>query len=154
MSLLPILHKPQEEIGYCFPACVQMALTHLDIFYSQQRLASKLGVIPGVGVPASHIHRLSSRSISTVYETEATVADLEQWLERSIPIIASIQTSELAYWHGQVTQHAVLVIGLDENAVYVLDPAQTSDVISVSIDEFMLAWDEIGFTYSVLYKNE
>lgn len=154
MSILLVEHQSQDEIGYCFPACVQMALSHLDIYFSQQRLASRLGVIRGIGVPASSIHRLSSKSIVTVYETEATLLEVESWIERSIPVIASVQTSELSYWKGQIAQHAVLIVGLDEDLVYVLDPAQEPDVIATSIDEFLLAWDEMGFTYSLLYKSE
>ena len=46
--------------------------------------------------------------------------------------------------------HAVVVIGYDAEQIWLLDPAALPEPMSVSIDEFMLAWGELDYRYAVL----
>lgn len=127
-----------------------MALAYLGILRSQEELARTLDIFEDFGVPASHLLRLRSRHIRIEFETEGNVGDLYSWLTRQIPVIAFINTSSLTYWQGQVTQHAVLLVGMDKQTIYLLDPAKTQKVVKVSIDEFLLAWDEMEFAFAVI----
>jgi predicted double-glycine peptidase len=38
-------------------------------------------------------------------------------------VITFVQTAELPYWREHTSRHTVLVVGMDEVAVLVLDPA-------------------------------
>jgi hypothetical protein len=49
-----------------------------------------------------------------------------------------------------VAQHAIIIVGIDEQTVYLLDPGKTENVIAISIDEFLLAWDEMEFSFAVM----
>ena len=151
-KLIDVPYSRQQSDGYCLPACAQMALAHLGISRSQQELGRVMGMIAGFGVPASHILHLRSPQVQVEYHTEGSLEHLRLWLMRQVPVIACVQTSELAYWQGHIAQHAILLVGIDEQHVYLLDPAQNPAVISVSIDEFLLAWDEMEFAYSVIAK--
>jgi ABC-type bacteriocin/lantibiotic exporter with double-glycine peptidase domain len=152
-KLINIPYSRQQSDGYCLPACAQMALAYLGISRSQQELGRIMGMIAGLGVPASHILRLRSSQIQVEYHTEGQLEHLRAWLMRQIPVIACVQTSELTYWRGHIAQHVILLVGTDEHNVYLLDPAQNPTVISVSIDEFLLAWDEMEFAYIVIAKS-
>jgi uncharacterized protein YvpB len=132
------------------PACAQMALAYLGISRSQEELARILGVFEDFGAPASHLLKLRSRHIQVEFATEGNISELRHWLGRQIPIIAFVNTSSLAYWQGQVAQHAVLLVGMDEQTIYLLDPAKTQKVVTIAIDEFMLAWDEMEFAFAVI----
>jgi hypothetical protein len=119
-ELLNVPFNHQKAHGYCLPACAQMALAYLGIARSQEELARTLG------------------------------DDLRYWLEQKAPIIAFVHTGLLAYWQGQVAQHAVIIVGIDEQTVYLLDSAKTENAVAVLLDEFLLAWDEMEFAFAVI----
>jgi hypothetical protein len=126
-----------------------MVFHYCGIETSQERLARRLGVEPGVGAIASHVKRLASRTIAVTYES-GEWDDLQERLAVGVPVITLIQAGELAYWQGEQFQYAVVVVGHDLSQMWLLDPAAQSKPISVSIDEFMLAWGEMDFRYAVL----
>jgi len=112
-------------------------------------LTEQMGVIPDIGVPASRITRLASREITPIYdigEWELLIA----WLDRRVPVIAMVQAGEFAHWQGAEFAHAVVLVGYDEEQVWLMDPAALPEPMSVSIDEFMLAWGELDYRYAVL----
>jgi ABC-type bacteriocin/lantibiotic exporter with double-glycine peptidase domain len=149
-ELLNVPYSHQKIYGYCLPACVQMALAYLGIERSQDELARILGMFVDFGVPASHLLRLRSRHIQIKYEREGNLSELRHWMNQQISVIACVHTGLLSYWQNQITQHAVLVVGIDEQKIYLLDPAKTEKVIAVLIDEFLLAWDEMEFAFAVI----
>ncbi len=149
-ELINLPYSQQVEDGYCLPACAQMALAYLGDFRSQHELARKLGVQPYVGAPASNLIRLRTPKIDVFFGAEAETDSVRQWLERRLPVIALVQTNQLSYWGGETAQHAVIVVGMTDLSVYLLDPAKTETVITVPIEEFWLAWDEMGLTFGVI----
>lgn len=84
------------------------------------------------------------------FAVEADIDSIRQWLAHGLPVIALVQTNQLAYWGGETAQHAVVVVGMTDRLVYLLDPAQSEAVITVTIEEFWLAWDEMGLMFSVI----
>jgi predicted double-glycine peptidase len=46
-----------------------------------------------------------------------------------------------------------VVIGYDGSDVWLLDPAAQSIPVTVTIDEFMLAWGEMDYRYAVLERR-
>lgn len=130
-----------------------MTLAYLGVSRSQRELAQQLGVLQHVGAPASSLLRLRSPTIDVIFRTEAHLDDIQQWLERRLPAIAFVQTGQLSYWRGQVAQHSVVIVGMDHRSVYLLDPGQPEAVITVQIEEFWLAWDEIGLAFGVTYRR-
>lgn len=150
---LSVPFSAQQKHGYCLLACAQMALAHLGISRSQSTLASELGIFEDFGVPSSNIRRLKSSSIEVIYATEATLSNLAHWLEQKVPVIAFVHTAQLDYWQNHPAQHAVLLVAIDNASVYLLDPARNADIVTVAIDEFLLAWDEMEFSYAVIYRR-
>lgn len=130
-----------------------MVLDYLGISRSQETLARQLGVRPPLGVAAPNIQKLNSGGLTAVYEP-GTLETTQSWLDRGIPVIAFIQAGELSHWFGHRFQHAVLVIGLDKQSVYLLDPATDESISAVSHGDFMLAWDEMDNTMAVITKRK
>lgn len=77
--------------------------------------------------------------------------DLRSNLTAGHPCIVLLNTGDLSYW-PYATDHAVLVVGIDEQAVYLNDPAFDEAPIRVSLIEFELAWMEMDFRYSVITR--
>ncbi|MBE7469330.1 MAG: hypothetical protein HS114_09375 [Anaerolineales bacterium] len=55
----------------------------------------------------------------------------------------------MAYWTYSI-DHAVVVVGFDENTIYLNDPAFETSPQAVSVTEFELAWMEFDYRYSVI----
>lgn len=151
--LLPVPYHPQLADGYCLAACAQMVLHHAGIVVEQAKLAHQLGVEPDVGTPASRINQLASRRIKVTYAIGEWL-DVQTWLDQNVPVIAMIQAGELPHWQGESFAHAVVAIGYDPTQVWLLDPAAPSQPLTVSIDEFMLAWGEMDYRYAVMLVSK
>lgn len=60
-----------------------------------------------------------------------------------LPIIVAVNTSELtSYWQTAVA-HAVVVVGMDHEFIYVNDPALDDGPQRITVAEFDLAWLEM-----------
>ena len=149
-NTLAVLHRRQETSAGCLPACAQMILNYLGIERSQTELARLMGTHPQAGTPYSYITRLRSSEINVAYQKASGPDDLSLWLNRQLPAIAFVQMRELPHWQGHWSQHAVVVVGLDQIAVHILDPAASGLVIAVPVNDFMLAWEEMDLAYAVI----
>jgi ABC-type bacteriocin/lantibiotic exporter with double-glycine peptidase domain len=121
------------------PACVEMVLAHWGLKRTQAQLAAQLGTDPVVGTPCSRVLRLRLPSFSIAYQ-QADLDDIRRWLHQNIPVIALVQTSELAYWSRR-SAHAVVIVGARETTVWLHDPAFERAPISVPAADFELAHD-------------
>jgi predicted double-glycine peptidase len=126
-----------------------MVLAYLGVHRSQDQLAHQLGMYTELGVPASHITRLQTTSLNIAYG-EGTLTDITGYLARDTPVIVFVQAGELNQWRGFRFQHAVVVVGLDEQTVYLLDPDLGPTPLSVPRDEFLLAWSEMDYLYAAI----
>jgi ABC-type bacteriocin/lantibiotic exporter with double-glycine peptidase domain len=151
-KILPVTHHRQEADGYCLPACAQMVLDYLGFPRSQETLAHQLGLRPPLGVPAPNIKNLNSSDLAVIYES-GTLDIVQKWLGEKKPVIVFVQAGELPYWFGHRFQHAVLVVGLDEQQVYLLDPAVEDEATAVSRGDFMLAWDEMDNALAIITRR-
>ncbi len=152
-NILKVPHRQQESDGLCLPACVQMVLAYLGEIHSQSALARKMGTRPNIGTPHRYITRLRSDEIDVLYAAEGTKEVLRDNVARDLPVIVFVQTAELPHWHGHFSRHAVVVVGITETEVWVLDPAAVPDSIRVPVGDFVLAWDEMDATYAIFQKS-
>jgi hypothetical protein len=64
-----------------------------------------------------------------------------------------VRTSELPYW-DEDTPHAVVVIGMDDSSIYLLDPAYPDEIpVAVSLGDFSLAWSYFEQAMAVIEKQ-
>lgn len=120
---------------------------------SQAEIARTLGFRTGFGVAASRVAKLRIRGIFSEYGVDGTLALIRTWLWQDIPVIAFVQAGELPHWQGHRAQHAVLLVGIDRQDVYMHDPALPEGPMAVPIDDFLLAWQEMDNRYAVLKKQ-
>lgn len=113
---LPLPYHPQKAEGYCLAACAQMVLHYWGTIADQDKLSGRLGVIAGVGVPASRITQLASHQISVIYDV-GEWGSLITWLDRGVPVTAMVQAGGLTYWQDTEFAHAVVVAGYDATHV-------------------------------------
>lgn len=131
-----------------------MALRYLGIDRSQADLARQMASIPHVDAVSRNILNLQSSTLQVLY-AEGTLELLRRWLDQGVPVIAFVQTDELPYWGGVEARHAVVVVGLDDKNVYLLDLARDPDVIPVSLGDFALAWEDwMDRRYAVITRAD
>ena len=137
--LLPVPHFKQSQDGFCLPACARMVLAYLNQPFSEATLAQILGTRP-FGTPISHINKLRAYQYHIEYRPFSE-AELKTYLRQDIPLIARVWTSMLTYWH-EATFHVVVVVGYDDEHVFLHDPATVVAPQIVHWDSFLAAWAE------------
>ena len=85
----------------------------------------------------------------SIYYGTGTPEDLNAHIVRGLPCIVFVNTAYLSYW-PEATRHNVVVVGLDDENVYLNDPFFETAPQHVSRAEFELAWDEFDNAYVVL----
>lgn len=149
---LDVPYRAQADDGFCLPACVQMVLEYLGVPESQQSLARKLDVRPPLGAPASNVTRLRSDILETTCAT-GTLDDLRLCVARGHAPIVFVQAGELPHWRGRKSQHALVVVGVTEAPVSVLDPGADEKPIPVPMGDFTLAWLEMDCLYALIIRS-
>ncbi|MDQ3250138.1 MAG: peptidase C39 family protein [Chloroflexota bacterium] len=142
-------HIRQQSTGECLAACAAMVLNYLGHFVDYQRLIKLLRIQRTVGTPFFHIHELKKLGISVTHQ-QGTLQQLHTHLTRRSPCITGVQTSQLPYWNHISTPHAVVVVGMDSQFVYVNDPEFATAPIQVDLGDFDLAWLEHDEFYALL----
>ncbi len=138
--VLNVIHSRQETETGCLAACVQMVLNYLGFRRSQVELGQQMHALPNVGIIGRKVLALQSATLKVIY-TQSTLAALQSWLAQDMPVIVFIQTAELPYWNGLEARHAIVLVGMAADQVFLLDPARAPEVIAVSRGDFALAWD-------------
>ncbi len=131
-------------LGYCLPACAQMALAQLGIVVSQAQLAQTLGVRVGVGTPFSQVERLTQWDVQVRLTEQVSVEELVTSLAADVAVIVAITTTPgLPGWGNIRTQHTVLVVDVGAEQIAYHDPALAYGPVSALRAEFLLAWSEM-----------
>lgn len=124
-----------------------MVLDYHQLAIDYNQLLSLLQV-QWFGARTSNIRTLSRLNVQVVYE-EGTLEKLRDHLLNDYPPIVFVSTQDLPYWDRR-TQHAVVVVGLDDHYIYLNDPAFVSAPIPVPRADFELAWFERDRLYAVI----
>jgi ABC-type bacteriocin/lantibiotic exporter with double-glycine peptidase domain len=150
MPTLPIEHIPQENEAGCLAACSQMVLRFLGIRKSQRNL-NRLFQLTSFGVPFSRLTRLERFGVVVSIETFGHEHELIHAIDQQIASIVFLRTNHLPYWQAD-TQHAIVVVGYDENNFLVNDPAFEQAPQRVSMSSFLLAWNDMDYAYALIKR--
>ena len=124
-----------------------MVLEFYGYSISEAKLARRLGT-QAFGTPAPNLFRLERLGFTVSYES-VTLATLRANLEASIPCLVFVLTGELPYWNENAA-HVVVAIGIDDEAIYVNDPAFDEAPQTIPLDYFLLAWSEFDHRCAVI----
>jgi ABC-type bacteriocin/lantibiotic exporter with double-glycine peptidase domain len=134
---LNVPHREQTQSSDCLAACAAMVLAYLGRPVDYARLLAILQIGP-VGAPRRNVLRLTRLGLDVTYR-EATFSLIATHLQAGQPVIAFVDTGELAYW-SVTTNHAIVVIGLEAEHVIVHDPAFAATPQRIPFGEFEVAW--------------
>jgi ABC-type bacteriocin/lantibiotic exporter with double-glycine peptidase domain len=120
VSWLKIPHFQQTTEGTCLQTCVRMILAYLQRPVEEGEVTG-LFEADDSGVTASRVLRLEQWGFQVTYGS-TTLEELQAWLAQGLPPIVLVHTQFLDYWTTN-TAHAVVVVGIEGNSVYLNDPA-------------------------------
>jgi hypothetical protein len=120
-----------------------MALIQLGLAATQEELAQLLGTRPGIGTAFSRIQQLKNVNVQ-VMEWCGLEKVANALAQKTAVITAVMTTPGLTGWQNMRTQHAVLVREVEATQVVYHDPVLPGGPVSVSRDEFLLAWSEMA----------
>lgn len=146
-NLLPVPHLKQQQEADCLAACAAMVLAYWKKPTAYNKLIQILA-IEDFGAPASNIRFLDRLGVNVILN-QGELTDLEAHLQNGRPCIVFLRTAELPYWADDIG-HAVVIIGLDDTQVYLLDPAFSDSPQEVSHGNFLLAWLDFNYDYAVV----
>jgi len=149
--ILPVPHLLQQQRGECLAACAMMSLVYQGVIANYHHIVKLLEIKPGIGAPAYNIHKLTRLGLHVIYK-QGTLIELHHHIQNNIPCITFVKTAELPYW-TEATDHAILVVGLDEKYIYLNDPAFDVAPVRVSVGDFDLAWLERDEYYAVVKQK-
>ena len=127
-----------------------MICSYLKISHNYKNLVRVLAVGQGIGTPFPRIRNLEKLKITVDYHEYGTLQELYNLLCAGWPSIVTVQTAELPYWNQVSTQHALVVVGMNEQHIFVNDPEFPQAPFQVSLGDFDLAWLAQDELYAVL----
>ena len=125
-----------------------MVLEYLYIRVDYAHLLRLLRIGP-IGTAFGHLTALETLGVSVLIDN-GDINDIQNHLNSGLPVIVFLDTAELAYWKYEQTDHAAVVIGIDELDVMLNDPEFQKAPQTCSIGEFELAWLEKDNTFAII----
>jgi ABC-type bacteriocin/lantibiotic exporter with double-glycine peptidase domain len=118
-----------------------MVLEYLGVSYEYNRLTRLLGTAE-VGTPFTNLERLApALGLAVTYgKDHEELSIFERNISIGLPVIVAVQTWPLPYWQQIRTDHAVVVVGLDDEDVFLYDPYFAAAPQIVDLDSFLTAW--------------
>jgi ABC-type bacteriocin/lantibiotic exporter with double-glycine peptidase domain len=143
---LPIITQCNESS--CGVACVQSILSHYNIGTYQEELYSKLKLDKENGIEIKNIIKFFKTNNFDVHvKTNTSINDIKQFLKNKIPVLTVFQawkSDNIKSWSSiWDCGHYSVIIGIDNNNIYMMDPMIIGSYGYIPIDEFEERWHDI-----------
>lgn len=127
-----------------------MILDYLGFNFDEERLSEILSTTPR-GTKAINIAKIQDIGVDVSIHS-ASLFDLCNMLEERVPCIVFLWTGNLKYWNI-ACWHAVVVVGFEEDAIYINDPFFSDAPKKVVLDSFLEAWSHYDFILAEIRKR-
>src|SRR6266508_5880768 len=125
-----------------------MVLDYLAVPVNYQRLGQTLGTTEA-GTPFPHVDRWRARGLF-VERGRGNTETLGTHLTIGLPVIVAVRTDDLPHWikrtdiadEEKATDHAIVIVGLDSDNIYVNDPDFDQAPQIVELNEFLLSFSD------------
>jgi hypothetical protein len=125
-----------------------MVLDYLNVPIAYSAIITQLHLQPGVGGPFRNLRHLEALGVEVLIK-HGELGALRSQLENNLPAIVLVDTAQLSYW-AEGTSHAVVVVGIEDDLIYLNDPAFPDAPKIISVNEFELAWIDLDQFYALI----
>lgn len=143
MLLSNFIHQQQRRESDCLVACAKIVLDYLGIQIDYERVAKLLRAGPSF-TPFGNLRYLESLGLSVTFDAQGNISSFESNIELGLPVIVGVTTLAWDHWQGEVTNHAVVVVGIDRASglIYLNDPFFPNAPLEMSLLRFEIGWQE------------
>ena len=160
MRLFGIANRRQQREADCLVAAIATVLDYLAVPVQYEQLRKLLGTTAS-GTPFSRVSRLLRWRL-WVERGHGTLQIVQEYLEFGLPLLAAVRTDALPYWmdrtdvalEEKATDHVVVIVGLEDETVYLNDPDFAEAPQLVDRESFLLAWSGRDEEYAVIGLTE
>ena len=152
MTLLNVSNWKQRQPADCLAACSAMVLQYLQVPFQYESLVELLET-KYYGTAFSNVRKVETMGLHVSTGDWGGVQTVEHHLETGLPILVNVNTKELPYWDREAS-HVVVIIGMEADFIVLHDPAFDEAPKRLSLQEFLLAWDEQYQQYGVIGLNQ
>lgn len=151
MLLSNFRHRRQQRRTDCLVACADMVLTHLGIQIGYNRVATLIRAGESF-TPFRNLSHLETLGLFIKSDKKGDASIFEMYIDLGLPVIAAVQTWHWSHWGEVITEHAVVVVGIDQahDLVYINDPYFPNAPIEMSLIAFECGWQEKDRQYVVI----
>lgn len=110
----------QSKPYTCVAACLCTVLSALGADYPEDELACACNTDPSGATLSDAAAAARLLGFNALFIPEATVEILTEWLKHGVPMIVGIAADDIV--HGATGGHAVVVCGIEQGQVIVVDP--------------------------------
>jgi predicted double-glycine peptidase len=148
LRLIPVPLVSQARPWTCGAAALMAALVYFGVFDEpESRLDAELGATPEGGTRVASIVAEAHRfGLEAEPQTDLTLSDLERDLAGGAVVIVAVQA-----WSDHVVPdwgtnwedgHYVVVVGLTDERVYVMDPSVRTGYAYLTRSDFLARWHD------------
>lgn len=132
--------KPyRQKPGFCGPASLKIILDYYGLEKTEEELVNLAGSTAAHGTSSEDLIRTAKKLGFSAFQTDcATYTDMKQWLRQKIPVIVD--------WFSQDDGHYSVVVGLDENNIYLQDP-ELGQMRAMKKNDFFRVWFDFPGDY-------
>lgn len=131
-------------------ACAAMLCSYWNVPVDYQALVRDLDIRIDAGGLLENIRQLTLHGFSAYYRRRNSLNDLYLLLENGWPPIVGVQAGEFPYWQEPPAQHAVVVVGMTFDGIWLNDPAASTAPLAIPYGDFDLAWLEMDEAFAVI----
>jgi ABC-type bacteriocin/lantibiotic exporter with double-glycine peptidase domain len=134
INTIDVPHFIQSDDSLCGPACLKMVLAYWGFNISEKDLATACNHTYQKGCQdIDMIKAAQSYGFNAFIKNNSDISELKRYVDHKIPVIVDWFCGDLPEGHSSV------VVGVDNNNVYMLDP-WVEDTRIIPIDDFIRCW--------------
>jgi len=151
MSKILNVEPFQETLsaGMCGPASLKIVLNYYGVEKTEAQLAELTETDSELGTTAEKIKMAAeSLGFKVVIKNECEFTDIEEWLDKDVPVIVDWFTKGRQDYSESVVAdgHYSVVAGLDEEYIYLQDP-EIGKIRKLKRADFMRVWFDFEGEY-------
>jgi ABC-type bacteriocin/lantibiotic exporter with double-glycine peptidase domain len=143
-------HYKQSSPGACLPACARMVLAALGDERSEAELAAVMESYD-FGTPANRVTRLEKLNYRVKFGP-SSLEELRVYLEQGFFPIVFVYAGFLP-WAKFEGFHALVLTQVTPTEVMLLDPALDEGPSQLSLDGFLMAWEEFDSLTAIILQE-
>lgn len=136
--MLEIIPFKQSDGSRCGPAVIKMILYYYGIDALEDEICKRCNHTYELGCDDLGMKQaFESYDLAVKIYNNSTLADLEYWIKHRVPVV--VDWFSTASSEETPNGHSSVVVNIDENNVYLMDP-EIGKVRSISRDDFLRVW--------------